>query len=307
METAGPGVQTAQPCSPLSERQEKSGSPHHLQCPLETLKCPQILGQAIINPLQSLLASCPTVAFPGLAFVPYSLPLSWLNPGTHPMPEVPALATQPALGFACHSSLANIQFILWNIQFSSQCQTRRDRQKQETTKKQKRSSKWCYSRWNHLNWALPIEAMVPLKKKLLQISQQFAVKPLKYQNWHGWGQGAGERCPCCVPIPGTKPETGMCKKIIPVLQSLMKNMPEVTFVTVSHTCLVVFTGRDDTSNLPVKPEPWCVIWAQTALYGLWERSQQATINSITERRLGPASSKQDCNSQNTTGFQVFPP
>lgn len=39
----GPGAQTAEPCSPRSQRQ-KSGNPHHLQCPLDTQKCPPTSG-----------------------------------------------------------------------------------------------------------------------------------------------------------------------------------------------------------------------------------------------------------------------
>lgn len=134
------------------------------------------------------------------------------------MPEVPFLATQPALGFVCHSSLANIQFILWNIQFNSQCHKYRDRQKHRTTKKQKRTIKGCYSRWYHLNPALAIKAVsVPLKKGLCRFLQQFAVKPLKYQSTKTSmggekGQGSDAHAVCQYLEPSLQSE--WCKKII---------------------------------------------------------------------------------------------
>lgn len=58
------------------------------------------------------------------------------------------------------------------------------------------------------------------------------------------GQGSDAHAVCQYLEPSLKFQ--WCKKIIPGIQSLMKNMPEVTFVTVSYICLVVFIGRYDT-------------------------------------------------------------
>lgn len=108
------------------------------------------------------------------------------------------------------------------------------------------------------------------EKKPLQIFQQLTLKPLKYQstktNRGGEkGQGSDAHAVCQYPEPSLT--FAWCKKIIPVIQSLMKNTPEVTFVTVSYTCLMVFTVRYDTSNLPLKPESWHVP-------GLWPGVRQ---------------------------------
>lgn len=129
-----------------------------------------------------------------------------------------------------------------------------------------------------------------LRKSFCRFLQQPAVKPLKYQSTK---TRVGKRGRGVMPMLCANSWNQACNlndvRRLFVIQSLMKNMPEVTFVTVSYTCLMVFTGRYDTSNLPLR-----------------EISTSSYQFNNTDRGLGPASSKQDCSSHNTTGFQVFP-
>lgn len=99
------------------------------------------------------------------------------------------------------------------------------------------------------------------EEKPLQIFQRLAVKPLKYQSTktnRGGEKGQGSDAHAMCQYLERSLTFEWCKKITPVIQSLMKNMPEVTFVTVSYTCLMVFPLRYHTSNLPLKSESWHV-------------------------------------------------
>lgn len=89
-----------------------------------------------------------------------------------------------------------------------------------------------------------------------QLFRQPTAKPLKYQSTKTSrvgrkGQGREAHATCQYPKPSLTFESF---KIIPVIQSLRKNMPEVSFVKLSHACLMIFTVRYDTGNLPLKPE-----------------------------------------------------
>lgn len=202
----------------------------------------------------------------------FSLPFSWPDPRIHPM---------PGIDFVCPSSLANTQFILWKIVFNSQRQKRRDRQKQQGENQQvgllqavppklsnghqgvQSSSEKRYFSGNPL-------------QNLSNISQA------KLAGMGGKGQESNAHATC----QNSKPcLTFEWCKTIPVIQSPKKNMPEVSFMKASHTCLMTVTVRYDTGNLPFKPESRYV-QVRRDFYELWWRPQQVIISLITQGQAG---------------------
>lgn len=100
------------------------------------------------------------------------------------------------------------------------------------------------------------------------------------------GQGSNAHTTCQYPKPSLTVE--WCKKIIPVIQPLVKNMLEVSFMKASHTSLMIFIMRYGIGNLPLKPRSWYApyhlasVQVRQHFYGLWQRPQQAITSLLTE-------------------------
>lgn len=95
------------------------------------------------------------------------------------------------------------------------------------------------------------------------------------------GQGSDAHATCQYPK----------SSIIPVIQPLLGlDMLEVSFMKASHTSLMIFVMRYDTSNLPLKPGSWYApydlahVQVRQHFYGLWQRPQQAITSLLTERK-----------------------
>lgn len=131
-----------------------------------------------------------------------------------------------------------------------------------------------------------------IKKGFGRFFRQPTAKPLKYQS-NKPSRVGGKRDKGVKPVLHANTlnqawHLNHARRLFQLYNPWGKNRPEVSFVKVSHACLVIFTVRYNTGNLPLKSECWyrpyhlpCV-WPRQHFHGLWQRLQQAVISLITK-------------------------